>query len=94
MEFWATVNIGVSGSGTAQFDLYDDTGSSERLEASGSPETFTTSPGSDTGTHVFNGGMSPEYVGPGQHTFSLKYQVSAGNGTGLFSDVELVVAPV
>jgi hypothetical protein len=51
-----------------------------------------TKPESDSGTNIFNAGLSTEYVGPGQKTFSLQYTDSAGTGT--FSEVELVVIPL
>lgn len=72
--------------------LEDPTGYAPQITNSGGAVTKYTSPSSNTGTNIFNPGLSTEYVGSGRKTFSLQFSDSGGIGT--FEDVELVVIPL
>jgi hypothetical protein len=91
VAYWATATVSSSG-GTAEVWLVEPTGEAPQITNSGGAITLYTKPESDTGTFIFNAGLSTEYVGPGQKTFKLEYADSAGEGT--FSEVELVVIPL
>lgn len=89
VAYWAKATLSASG-GSAEVWLLDPTGEAPQIVSSGG--TRYTSPGSDSGTNIFNGGLSTEYVGSGQKTFSLQFADSGGIGT--FTNVELVVIPL
>jgi len=93
IAFWATAKLKSVGGGTAKITLLDSRGEAPQIESSASsPITFYTKPESDSGTFIFNAGLSTDYVGPGTRTISLQY--SDTGGTGVFEDVELVVIPL
>jgi hypothetical protein len=91
VAYWAKATVSSSG-GTATVTLLDSTGEAPQMSGSGGAVQLYTEPGSDTGTHIFNAGLSTDYVGPGKKTFTLEY--SDSGGTGGFSEVELVVIPL
>jgi Collagen triple helix repeat (20 copies) len=91
VAFWAKATISSSG-GTAIVTLVEPTGEAPQMSNSGGAVPMYTQPGSDTGTNIFNAGLSTEYVGSGKKTFTLEYSDSGGTGT--FSEVELVVIPL
>jgi hypothetical protein len=93
VAYWATAKVSHGGGvGTAEVWLVDSTGEAPQITNSGGAITLYTKPESDTGTNIFNAGLSTEYIGPGQKTFKLEYADSSGIGT--FSEVELVVIPL
>jgi Collagen triple helix repeat (20 copies) len=91
VAYWAKATVSSSG-GTAEVWLVEPTGEAPQIQNSGGAVPLYTKPESDSGTNIFNAGLSTEYVGPGQKTFSLQYADSAGTGT--FSEIELVVIPL
>lgn len=93
VAYWATATLTSVGGGTAQVSLYEPSGNAPQIEGSlSSPVKLYTKPGSDTGTTVFNGGLSTLDVGSGSKTLSLRFADTAG--TGIFENVELVVIPL
>jgi hypothetical protein len=91
VAYWAKATVQSSG-GTAEVWLVEPTGEAPQISNTGGAVELYTKPESDTGTNIFNAGLSTEWVGPGQKTFSLQYLDTAGTGT--FSNVELVVIPL
>jgi Collagen triple helix repeat (20 copies) len=91
VAYWAKATVSSSG-GTAEVWLVEPTGEAPQIQNGGGAVPLYTKPESDSGTNIFNAGLSTEYVGSGQKTFSLQYADSAGTGT--FSEVELVVIPL
>ncbi len=92
VAYWMKADI-AGGGGTATAYLSDNTGEAPQMSNGGVTESFTTLPASDSGTHLFNGGLSTEYVGPGTDTFRMEFAQSGG-GTGTFYNMELVVIPL
>jgi hypothetical protein len=88
VAFWATAKISSSG-GTPEVWLVEPTGEAPQLVGNG---TLYTQPGSDSGTIIFNAGLSTEHVGSGSKTFELQYLDTGG--TAKFEEVELVVIPL
>jgi hypothetical protein len=91
VAYWAKATVS-SSVGTAEVWLVEPTGEAPQIQNGGGAVPLYTKPESDSGTNIFNAGLSTEYVGQGQKTFSLQYADSAGTGT--FSEVELVVIPL
>jgi hypothetical protein len=103
-----TVSVGPSGlvafamkadisstSGTATAHIVDNHGDAPQMSNSGGTVTLYSLPASDSGTIVFNGGLSTEYVGPGTDTFRMEFEQAGGAGSvGTFSNMELVVIPL
>lgn len=89
--FWAKATVSSSG-GSAEVYLFNPTGYAPQMVSAGAPIELRTSPESDTGTHLFNPGLSTMYVGPGTKTFKLEFADTGGEGT--FSETELVVIPL
>ena len=93
VAFWATASLKSEGGGTAEITLVEPSGYAPQLKnSSSSPITLYTQPGSDSGTNIFNAGLSTNYVGSGNKTFTLEY--SDSGGIGVFEEVELVVIPL
>lgn len=91
VAFWAKATVSSMG-GSAEVWLVDSTGEAPQIVGGGLPVTLYTKPDTDTGTNIFNAGLSTEYVGSGRKTFSLQFADSGG--TGSFEEVELVVVPL
>jgi hypothetical protein len=93
IAYWVTATLKSVGGGTAQVYFYDNYGAAPQIQSSGSsPVKYYTEPGSNTGTIIFNGGLSTRFLGySGTDTVSLRFADTAG--TGVFEDVELVVIP-
>jgi hypothetical protein len=91
VAYWAKATVSSTG-GTAEVWLLDGKGEAPQLTESGLPVSLYTMPGSDSGTNIFNAGLSTDNVGPGKKTFTLEY--SDTSGTGTFTEVELVVIPL
>jgi hypothetical protein len=89
--FWIAATLSSTG-GNAEVWLKDCKGEAPQLVGSGLPVPLYSKPESDSGTNIFNAGMSTELVGPGTCTFKLYYDDTAG--TGKFSEIELVVVPL
>jgi hypothetical protein len=93
VAFWAKAKLKSVGGGTAEIVIQHPTGYATQItNSSSSPIQMFTKAESNTGTFIFNPGLSTMYVGPGTKTFSLTYSDSAG--TGVFEDLELVVIPL
>lgn len=92
VAYWMSADI-AGGGGTATAYIGDNSGVAPQMSNSGVTESFTSLPASDSGTHLFNGGLSTEYVGPGQDTFRMEFGQSGG-GTGTFYNMKLVVIPL
>lgn len=92
VAYWAKAKIAIkTGGGNAEAWLLMPSGEAAQIVTSFA-DTFYTKPESDTGTFIFNPGLSTIYVGPGKKTLSLQYADSSG--TAEFSEVELVVIPL
>ncbi len=93
VAFWATARLKSVGGGTAEVTLEEPSGSSVQIQnSSSSAITYYTKPESNSGTIIFNAGLSTDFVGSGNKTFKLEYSDSGGTGT--FENVELVVIPL
>ncbi len=93
IAYWIKARLKSVGGGTAKVVLLDSTGEASQIESSSSGAiTYYTKPESNSGTFIFNPGLSTDYVGPGTRTISLQYLDTAG--TGVFEELELVVIPL
>jgi hypothetical protein len=93
VAYWARGELKSVGGGTAEITLIEPTGYAPQITTNSSSYfQLHTEPGSDTGTFIFNTGLSTLYLGPGTKTLSLEY--SDSGGTGYFKEVELLVVPL
>ncbi len=93
VAYWIRAKLKSVGGGVAEVWLNYTGGWGAQLQTPSSNNLQLYSvPGSDSGTLIFNTGLSTVYVGSGQRTLSLEYADTAG--TGSFEDMELVVVPL
>jgi hypothetical protein len=92
VAYWARGELKSVGGGEAEIALIDKGFAPQLTTPANFYVQLHTEPGSDSGTNVFNTGLSTDYVGPGKQTLKLEYLDSGG--TGFFQEVELVVIPL